>query len=339
MPTDATRVHLLIPGLLDPFPGLPDVGQAPKTSLLDTLLSKADDAEYPVSGFEETLFHLLGIASSDNRDLPTAAFSRLGQDGEPGDGCWFHAAPVYLKPDMDRLIVFDARSLDIRPDEADSLVRLIESHFAEEQWRLEVSTPEHWYLRLPQEPAVTTSPLHDVVGRSLFPFLPTGDEATRWRGLLNEIQMLLYHAEVNEIRRDDGRPEINGLWLWGGGDLPDVRKANWQCVYTKSDLLKGMARRAGIVLSASTTSRFPTGDSLVCLDALINPVREEDGAGRLTALEELGPSVEPVFRSLSQKTIDHLLVYPCNGQVFELTASSLRRFWRRRKPVLGRCST
>ena len=48
-----------------------------------------------------------------------------------------HADPVHLRPDRDRLILFDSRNLGITHEEAGALVGLFNGHFAADGMRLQ----------------------------------------------------------------------------------------------------------------------------------------------------------------------------------------------------------
>ena len=41
------------------------------------------------------------------RDWPGAPYCLLGEGVSPGDACWVHADPVWLRPDRDRLLLAD----------------------------------------------------------------------------------------------------------------------------------------------------------------------------------------------------------------------------------------
>ena len=330
------RLHLVIPGLFGPLGRLEEAGIEPRTPILETLLARADRSGARGDDYLSTLFGLFGYDAPQGTDWPSAALCRLAEGGGPDAGYWLHADPVFLKPDMDRLLLFDGRSLEIASEEAKGLGELILGHFADQGWRLEQAAPDRWYLRLPEAPALETHPLHRVTGRNLFPFLPEGADRSRWRGLLNEIQMLLYHADVNQARRAAGRPEINGLWLWGGGRLPAAANSGRQRVYTDHPLAAGLARHAGVELQAlpgHLDQAEITGDCLMYRDDLLQPLLVADAATWSRNLERLESLLETLGDALRRNRIEALLLYPCNGHSYRITRSGLRRFWRRRKPI------
>lgn len=330
------RLHLIIPGFLGPLGRLEEAGIEPRTPILDNLLAKADRSEVGGDDYLSTLFGLFGYSAPQGADWPSAALCRLAEGGEVDAGYWLHADPVLLKPDMDRLLLFDGRSLEISPEEAGGLREQILGHFSDQDWRLEQAAPERWYLRLPDTPALATHPLHRVAGRNLFPFLPEGADRGRWRGLLNEIQMLLHHADINQARRAAGRPEVNGLWLWGGGRSPVAADSGWQRVYADHPLAAGLARHAGVELHTPSEHLDQAGIEGECLmyrDDLLQPLLDADSAAWSRNLERLEPLLETLSDALRQSRIEALLIYPCNGHSYCVTRSGLRRFWRRRKSI------
>lgn len=331
----SNRLHLIVPGLLGPLDGLADSELNSSTLVLDRLLARADRIEAK-GDYISILFGLFGYHGSPGTDWPSAAVCRLADGGTADQAYWLHAEPVFLKPDMDRLLLSDARALDIGPDEAAELTRLIEQHFAEEGWRLETATAQHWYMRLTRPPALATSPLHEAVGRNIFPFLPRGANASRWRGLLNEIQMLLHHADVNQRRREAGRLEINGVWLWGGGRVPVLPQGIVSQVFSDHPLAVGLARLAGVrtdPLTLDSEKLRRDGESVVFHEELLYPVLDVDAQSWCERLERLMPLMETLVDAVRRRGIDELLLYPCNGHCYRVTCSGLRRFWRRSKPV------
>jgi hypothetical protein len=328
MPSPA--LHLVIPGLLGPWP---DPGLVPaglRLPALGTLLARADPRPEPDTDPQAALFRLFGQAPG-----PVAGVTRLGAGLPAADGCWLHADPVHLRPDMDRLLVFDQRVLAIGAEEAAELVSALNDHFGDRGWHLEAADAGHWYLHLAEVPAIETSPLHAVTGRGLFPHLPRGADARAWHGLLNEAQMALFQVPANQRRRNAGRPEINGLWVWGGGRLPAPAPAPWAAVLGRGELLAGLC-----VLGATPAPREPTelpaelpGDTLLYRDDPFAPVLDADPAGWATALERLSPLLEAALAGLARGRWSRLLLYPCNGHSLELSRRGLRRFWRRPRPL------
>jgi hypothetical protein len=333
----STRLHLLIPGLLGPLPDQAPPPSRPSLSALEILLSRGDPEPFAGTDAVDILMRLFGYPATSGRDWPSAALSRLGEGAAADRDWWLHADPVHLRPDMDRLLLFDARLLEVGMAEAQSLARLIEGHFEHLGLRIETPAPNRWYLSVSEVPDLVTRPLHEVVGRNVWPFLPRGGAARIWRGVLNELQMLLFQAPENRRRAELGRPQINGLWLWGGGRLPiPAGDCPWRQVIADAPLPLGLARQAGVtVLSwhADPLGQGLEGDCLGLRQDLVAPLWDADVWSWTAALESLEPLLAALLARLTNRAIDGLWVYPCNGLRWRLTRGGLRRPWRRRRAL------
>ncbi len=333
-----SRLFLLLPGLFGPQPGLSGCGAQPKVPMLERLLSRARQADCAGSDAVSTLFHLLLPAAAGDNGWPSAAVERYGITGSDDGAWWMHADPVWLKPDMERLMLFDQRALDIGMEEESILLAEINAHFADQGWQLEATSPGRWYLRLEQTPRITTSALSQVVGRSVFPFLPQGEQASVWHGLLNEVQMLMYQSPVNEARRQRGLPEVSGVWPWGGGRLPASAESvsNWSRVYADDPLVKGLCRHAGIVcepLAAMPETLEPSGDCLIYRDGLLGSMLDADAFEWVSGIEQLEPSFHRLREGLSHNRPAVLLLCPCNGHSYRTKGRDMWRIWRRTRSI------
>jgi len=333
----ASHLHLVVPGLFGPMPGLTELGLRPVAPALETLLARAEVTETGRHSFESTLFDLFGVPQEEGSDLPSAAVSRLAEGGEKDDAFWLHADPVFLKPTADRLLLFDAEMLDIRPADADALVVLFNQHFSQDGWHLEAPHPNRWYLRLPTVPVLKTSALADVVGRNIDPYLPSGKEASRWRSILNEVQMLFHSAATNMQRESNHLLPVNGVWFSGGGCLPETPKAAFSTVMADDLLGQGLSQLSKIecyALSLDALIEQCKGDaSLVVYPSLLRTVLAADPQGWVDRLDEFERWAVELQRMLQKKQIGRLSLYPCNGQAFQIERRGLRRFWKSRSPV------
>lgn len=335
------QLHLLVPGLLGPLPGrLWAELDWPRPASLERLLARADQCSLTVTSAADLLFYLSGLPSPSGVDLPSAALCRLADGFPPDDGCWMHADPVHLKPDRDRVLLFDARHLELSREQAEQLARQVEVFYRDDGWRLEMASPERWYLRLPRTPAMRTRPIEEAVGRSLEPYLPAGPEAVPWRTRLNEVQMLLHHSEVNQQREQSGRPAINGLWLWGAGRLPAVpRHIPLAEIYADQLLARGLALHLGIAVHPRPVDLDQLldgqvkGEVLVLLDDLHAPLLDADPMAWRDAVEALERAwFLPLTRALGRRSLG-LYLYAGQARRYACTSRSLRRFWRRRQPL------
>lgn len=336
----SNRIDLLVPGLFGPVPIPPE--DLPPLPALERLLARADRIDAPAGDPLAALFSRFGIRPEPGQDLPSAPYCRLADDpaADPS-GYWMHADPAHLRPDRDQLLLFDARHLDLGQEEADALTAELNAHFEADGLHFEVPVPNRWYLRLGSAPRVRTNPLHTAAGRGIGPLLPEGEDRSSWARLLNEAQMLLHHSQVNRARETTGRLTVSGVWLWGGGRLPQEPPAtDYEIVYAEHPLALGLAKAAGLRVRAlpdDVGARIPDdseGARLVFWDALWPAVQDADAetwVRGLTRLERLASGLLGLVRT---GRIGRLDVDCCAGRLFRVTRSGLRRFWRR-APAFG----
>ena len=272
------------------MPGLKELGLQPNVPVLETLLARADVVKTGSTNLETTLFDLFRIPREKEKDLPSAIVCRLADSGEVDDAFWMHADPVFLKPNSDRLLLFDAEMLDICPEDAQGLVNLFNQHFAQDGWQLEAPHPDRWYLRLPAAPELITQPLTDAIGRNIDQFLPTGEAAQQWCSVLNEVQMLFHSSTVNMRREAEGKLPVNSIWFSGGGRLPEIPNASFDEVIADISLARGFARLSKIAcmpLKLDALARGEEkGERLVVYHQLLRPVLDANPQGWVAEVEQ-----------------------------------------------------
>ena len=139
-------LHLLVPGLLGPLPALQRLGTLPDVSQLETCLARAAVADVAGRDLETTLCALFGIACGEWGGLPLAPLRLAGQGGQAEGGFWIQATPVCLRPDRDRLLLFDTRDIELPMADARELADGVCSHFSDLGWRLQLTTPHDWFM-------------------------------------------------------------------------------------------------------------------------------------------------------------------------------------------------
>src|SRR5882672_664251 len=119
------------------------------------------------------------------------------------------------------------------PAEADALIAVAHAPLAAIGARLwRPPSPAEgplWFLLSERALQIDALSLSAALGRSVVEVAPEGADATLWRHTLNEIQIEWHNHPVNDMRRTQGRREINALWLHGGGAwqaLPRTRIAS-----------------------------------------------------------------------------------------------------------------
>ena len=175
--------------------------------------SASDDSatHLPEPGHENWLQTAFGLPAG----APMSACSALT------DGA-LHARwrldPVTLHIGRDHLVLTDPTRLGLGMDEARSLAASVEELFRDEGLTLIADQPSRWYLQ-ETDPSrglrLQTRSMLAALGRSIDAWQPSGDDARRWRRIVNEVQMSWYSHPVNDQRESQGLRPINSVWIEG----------------------------------------------------------------------------------------------------------------------------
>ena len=266
--------------------------------------------------------------------LPAGALTLLGSGGNPQGAAWARADPVHLRVMRDRISIVPSDAFSIAREEAIALSEALNRHFAG-RLAFDPVEPGRWCVRLAEAAALEETSTLEVAGADLSP-------GRAGEVLANEVQMLLHGHAVNEAREARGEPAINGVWLWGAGDLPRLERSPWHGVSADDPLVRGLARAAGVraqPLAASAPSWLAAspddGRHLLVLDDLRLPLAlgdQETAARRLLDLE--AQWLEPLLGAVKSGRAGMVTVHvPDAGISFELIRGDLRRFWRRARAL------
>lgn len=281
-------------------PGLLAAPPEPRRPALELLLARARVEHSDPQSAESWLGRAFGLER-----LPAGALTA----GAPG--FWLRADPVHLRLLRERIVIVPVSGL--APEHAAALVDTLNRHFAGRH-EFRAPHPDRWAMSSAPA-AIDAPPARELAGEDLAARLP----AAPWPALLNEIQMALHEHPANEGRE----LEVNGVWLWGAGELPRAAAAPWRSVSAEDPLALGLARVARL---AHRTPPASAGEWLAELPA--------DGR-HLAAFDALHESLEagwfaPLLAALRRGRIGMLTLHvPDAGCAFEAVRSDLRRFWRR----------
>ena len=137
----------------------------------------------------------------------------------------FHVAPVHLVADWDVLRLFQFEQGEIPIEIQQQLIELLLPLFEEEGMLLQYQSDLCWQLQLPTREPVQTTPIDWATGGNLLSVMPQGENQLRWKKLLNEAQMMLHSAPVNQ---QSGQLAINGVWVWRDPSLVDKMRHWWR---------------------------------------------------------------------------------------------------------------
>jgi hypothetical protein len=334
--------HLLIPSLFPPgaVTQQNDPLHGVKAPALQTLLARATCVQAPHSEMESWLCESFGVARQ--QDYPVAPLCLMADGVAPETHYWLRADPVHLGVERDQLVLSEASTFSLAQDEADALIATLNQHFAADGLHFVAPRAQRWYLRLACSPVLTTHGLYQAAGHNVHALLPAGQEAMRWRALLNEVQMLLFELPVNVAREARGIAPINSVWLSGGGVLPQDLPQPFDHVWAGDALARGLALAARIPGknlpedAAAWLKQAAPGKHLLVLDAL-RPVAcygdPHAWRGELARLEEQW--FAPLKQALQRGAITLTLhaSTPAGTLSFTLSRSKLWKLWQPVRPL------
>jgi hypothetical protein len=297
---------------------------------LQTLLARGTRQPCAAEGVEAALCEALGIPRQ--QDWPLAPITLAADGGAAGEDYWLRADPVHLRVMRDRIVLAGSDVLTLSREEADALAAAITGHFGADMDPQPLH-PQRWYLRCPEAPRLTTTPLSLAAGCDIDPLLPHGADAMRFRTQLNELQMLLHDHPVNQAREARGELPVNSLWLWGGGRQPAKRSLPVP-LYARSAEAEALGAFCGArvqSLPAQLDARLLKTDGIILLDALTRSGQVGDACGWREALRELEQGwFAPMLGGLRKIGPHGLhLLDPVNGKALHLQARDAWKLWRR----------
>ncbi len=335
----SVELHLSVPGLLPP--DWVDTTQLnhcnPELKFLETWLARAEQIPVIDKSCNRQLLRLSSISANDP---PIAPIARLGEGGAADADFWVAATPAHFVAEGDKIVMYGGDDIKLSEREAHAFVAEFNEAYKSEGWLMEIRAGLRWYLRSPAPAQVQLSDYEQVVDGSIKDYLPQGKDAKAWLTLFNEIQMLFYGSAINQQRHAKGLPDINGVWLWGGGVLPNPERV-WQQVWSDDALAQGLAKLSGISPQALPASaeeclekQIANGSVLISAANLTHGVNSGDTAlweARLCTF--ISNWLRPLHAAIKNKDIDLLTLYPGGNICFRVNAALLRRFWRARKPL------
>jgi hypothetical protein len=228
---------------------LPDLTRFAPDHPLRALLRKADPLANGVQGYMDGLASRFGLAGS----LPAGSLTRELIAGDAGTDAWLCADPAWVQPDLNGARLLACGQMQLSEDDAQTLAESLMPLFEEVGMTLQVSSPDHWHVRLAVDTQVPDfAAPEQALGEDLYYHLPQGEKGRPWRILLNEVQVVLHQHPLNEERRLRGLPPVNHLWLWGGGILPASVNTLASHVIGDDLLLTALAKQARVSCAPRT---------------------------------------------------------------------------------------
>jgi hypothetical protein len=144
----------------------------------------------------------------------TTIISALNYGLPVTEGFWLRADPVELRADLAGIYLLGTDHLALLPDEIAVLNDQINQLLRQDGLVLHTPSSHAWFLQSLEPIAIKTHSPIKLIGKEISHYQPTGPDYKKWQALQTEIQMILHHSEVNQLRTAQGKPVVNSLWFW-----------------------------------------------------------------------------------------------------------------------------
>lgn len=251
------------------------------------------------------------------------------------------ADPVHLEVGMNDITLTD-RMTDLSNDEAKEIIDALNEHFNQDGLEFIFGTAEQWYLSLPSNETVSTTPVDEVLRKNIANYLPHS-ETRNWQIIQNETQMLLHSLAINSQREMQGLPTVNSLWFWGAGKPQKIEQQSVNAIYSsiksKGEMLAKAAQCDCHEITKETdfkgVIKALKGNNIFILDTLRQAATFDDVELYQRELSELDEKIiKPLLASWSSGEIK-LKVDGCDGSVLGPFKAPAWKFWAKKpKPLL-----
>jgi len=152
----------------------------------------------------------------------------------------------------ENMIMLDYSSGEISTEEAAELINSIENSLSSKDLHFFPGKSYRHCTVWQHGPGGTLlTPPHDISGKIIGEYLPSGDGADRILSLMHASYEILKDHPVNIRRREKGLNTADSIWLWGQGTKPamaDFTKTYGRkgAVISAVDLIFGLGRCAGL---------------------------------------------------------------------------------------------
>ncbi len=329
------QLTLVVPGLFRD----PPIGEG-SSPALDVLASRGRCLRDDAGGVDASLLELFGCECPSGCPAPVAPVAYLGDTGGRPESWVVRADPVHLHPRRHELILMAGEDFFPNRAEANQLIAELIAAGSGAGHRWTAPHPRRWYLSVDGDPKVSFHSFDQALGMDIDPLLPFGADATIWHRILNEVQMVLHHSKVNELRDEQGRPAINSVWLWGGGRLPPQPPQRWRGVWANDPVTRGLARLSQTPLESTPEQAAPilTGHevrtpSLVVLGDFWQAVALHEPVAMARFVESFDRQwMTPILDAMREGRIGAARILDPGVAEVGVRARELRRWWRRIRP-------
>lgn len=351
MKASKTTLTLILPGLSE----VSAVDMLGRCARLHKLTGRASESVTRCEGYEQSLMHAMGYDIPGRAGLPGAQCSYLTDFNESAPWHCARADPVFLRTEQNHARLVSAECLALDAQDAHTIITDLNSHFDGDGLYFSMGQKDRWYVSGKPSAGLDSAPTTLVAGRNVASFLPHAREATPWRQLATEVQMLLHTHPVNEKRSSAGLMPVNALWFWGAGKLERQTVSSDYRLFSNSAFALGLGSLTGItafplqdvhsalssrlvaLLAMSNGGRSTCRNIIVVHTDLLEAILTGDTARQATALAVLEAGVLRYAEQLLKRgLIRRVRIDTCDGRAYLLSRRQLFQFWIRKSVLQAR---
>lgn len=307
------KLNIILPGVIwQESADYPYLYKELKIPLFTKLLAKGKQSKHNLI-YSDFIYR--------ERSTDTIACQYANEVGFTNYKSYLIAEPTHLRADRDRLLIAESEILQISEDEAKQIIDDINKHF-EGEIELRYFKDDLWILGCDLYlDDLVSYPLLDVIGENADDYLPQGRYRLKLHQLMNEIQMLLFNHNINQLRSEEGLVAINSLWFWN-------KSVNNQMI----DLGKLFSNNKSISTCITNLDIDITNCDSLLIDKAYYPQRYRDSFAWVQAVNELESKLMPLIinglKSGNWSTISIWLPLINQTYQFEISRLSLYKFWK-----------
>lgn len=129
-------------------------------------------------------------------------------------GKWLVISPIHWQATHnDAMIMAVGEELQLQETEAQAWFNALAEFLKPTQ--LHYYNSHTWLMQCNDQPPIFAKPAHTLRHQSMMPHLEFLDDSLFWQRFITECQMFLSGHSLNKQRSFP----LNGLWIWGGGEL------------------------------------------------------------------------------------------------------------------------
>ena len=221
--------------------------------------------------------------------------------------------------DYDNKTIIDHSADEISTEEADELIKAVEATLGNDERHFYTGVSyRHCMLWDGVEDNYGFTPPHDILGKCIKDYLPSGEIGAKYYELMKASWDILDRHPINEARRARGLKPANSIWFWSPGKKPALPsfKHKWGidgAVISAVDLIKGIGLCANMesIDVKGVTGNLHTnydGKAQAAIDAFKRGVKYV--YVHLEGPDECGHRAETENKVLSIELIDKKVLSP-----------------------------